>query len=111
MTITAAPTSTTKRRELDLLDPDWYRSNPHDDFTWMRANEPVYRDESNGLWGIARHADVLDVERRSQVFSSSGTYRAEPEPMEVNMIAQDDPRHQQQRRLVSNRFTMPEATA
>ena len=93
------------RRDLDLLDPEWYRSNPHDDYTWMREHEPVYRDERNGLWAITRHADVLDVERRSNVFSSQGTYRAVPEAMEIDMIAQDDPRHQQQRRLVANRFT------
>ena len=98
-------TTDTDRKQIDLLDPNWYRSNPHDDYTWMRANEPVYRDEANALWGITRHADVLDVERRSQVFSSGGVYRAVPEPLEVNMIAQDDPRHQQQRRLLSNRFT------
>jgi cholest-4-en-3-one 26-monooxygenase len=99
------PTDTTDRRTLDLLDPNWYRTNPHDDYAWMRSHEPVYRDEANGVWGITRHADVLDIERRSQVFSSAGVYRAVPEPLEVNMIAQDDPRHQQQRRLLSNRFT------
>ena len=93
------------RRILNLLDPAWYQRDPHDDYTWMRAHEPVYRDDVNQLWGITRHADVLDVERRSQVFSSGGVYRAVPEPMEINMIAQDDPRHQQQRRLISNRFT------
>ena len=75
------------RPTLDLLDPEWYRSNPHDDYAWMRANEPVYRDERNGLWAITRHADVLDVERRSNVFSSQGTYRAVPEAMEIDMIA------------------------
>lgn len=95
----------TVRPTLDLLDPEWYRRNPHDDYAWMRAHEPVYRDEQNGLWAITRHADVLDVERRSNVFSSQGTYRAVPEAMEIDMIAQDDPRHQQQRRLVANRFT------
>ena len=98
-------TTTSPRRSLDLLDPRWYQSGPHDDYTWMRAHEPVYRDTINDLWGITRHADVLDVERRSHVFSSRGVYRAVPEPMEINMIAQDDPRHQQQRRLVANRFT------
>lgn len=98
-------TPSSLRRSLDLLDPRWYQAGPHDDYTWMRANEPVYRDSINTLWGITRHADVLDVERRSHVFSSRGVYRAVPEPMEINMIAQDDPRHQQQRRLVANRFT------
>ncbi len=102
---TSATTSPTTRPTFDLLDPHWYRRNPHDDYAWMRAHEPVYRDDVNGLWGISRHADVLDIERRSQIFSSAGAYRAVPEPFEVNMIAQDDPRHQQQRRLLSNRFT------
>src|SRR5687768_5886052 len=97
--------STVDRQVVDLLDPEFYRSDPHDTYTWMRAHEPVYRDEANGLWGITRHADVLDVERRSDVFSSRGSYRANVAFEESNMIALDDPRHQQQRRLVSRDFT------
>ncbi len=54
----------TDRPQVDLLDPALYQRNPHDIWTWMRANEPVYRDERNGLWGLSRHADVMDVERR-----------------------------------------------
>jgi cytochrome P450 family 142 subfamily A polypeptide 1 len=90
---------------VDLLDPALYQSNPHDVWAWMRANEPVYRDEKNKLWGITRHADVMDVERRSSVFSSSGVYRAVLSPGESNMIAQDDPRHRQQRMLVQPQLT------
>jgi cholest-4-en-3-one 26-monooxygenase len=93
------------RLQVDLLDPELYQSNPHDVWTWMRANEPVYRDEKNGLWGISRHADVMDVERRSTVFSSNGVYRAVLSPGESNMIAQDDPRHRQQRMLVQPQLT------
>jgi len=89
----------------DLLDPDLYRRDPHDVWTWMRANEPVYRDERNGLWGVTRHADLMDVERRSTVFASAQAYRAIPSQGEVNMIAQDDPRHRQQRMLVQGDFT------
>ena len=66
----------TERLIVDLLDPELYQSNPHDVWAWMRANEPVYRDEKNKLWGITRHADVMDVERRSSVFSSEGVYRS-----------------------------------
>ena len=95
---------TDTRMQVDLLDPELYRSNPHDVWAWMRANEPVYRDEKNGLWGITRHADVMDVERRSMVFSSRG-YRAIYSPEEANMIAQDDPRHRQQRMLVQGELT------
>lgn len=103
----SAPTlpGTGTRPTFDLLDPEFYRSNPHEAYTWMRAHEPVYRDDANGLWAITRHADVLDVERRSDVFLSGPGYRALPSPDETNMIAQDDPRHQQQRRLVSREFT------
>jgi cytochrome P450 family 142 subfamily A polypeptide 1 len=96
---------TTERMTIDLLDPALYKSNPHDVWAWMRANEPVYRDEKNRLWGITRHADVMDVERRSSVFSSEGVYRAVLSPGESNMIAQDDPRHRQQRMLVQPQLT------
>jgi len=95
----------TERLIVDLLDPELYKSNPHDVWAWMRANEPVYRDEKNKLWGITRHADVMDVERRSSVFSSEGVYRAVISPGESNMIAQDDPRHRQQRMLVQPQLT------
>ena len=96
---------TSDRLVVDLLDPELYRRNPHDVWSWMRANEPVYRDERNGLWGVSRHADVMDVERRSMVFSSGGVYRAVLSPGESNMIAQDDPRHRQQRMLVQPQLT------
>ena len=94
-----------QRLVVDLLDPDFYRRDPHPHFTWMRANEPVYRDHRNGLWGITRHAHVQEVERRSAVFLSGQGYRAIWSPEEINMIAQDDPRHRQQRMVVQHRFT------
>jgi cytochrome P450 family 142 subfamily A polypeptide 1 len=97
--------ATTDRPVADLLDPELYRRNPHELWAWMRANEPVYHDHRNGLWGITRHADVMEVERRSTVFNSGGAYRAVPSYDEVNMIAQDDPRHRQQRMLVQHKLT------
>ncbi len=94
------------RPTIDLCDPEFYRSaGMHDAFTWMRANEPVYRDDANGLWAVTRHADLLDVERRSDVFVSGRGYRRNWEPTENNMIASDDPVHHEQRRLVSRGFT------
>src|SRR5690606_390023 len=44
-------------------------------------------------------------ERRHDVFSSRGCYRANVALEESNMIALDDPEHLAQRRLVSGRFT------
>lgn len=95
----------TDRLVVDLLDPELYRRNPHDVWAWMRAIEPVYRDQRNGLWAVTRHADLIDVERRSSVFVSGQGYRAIWAPEEINMIAQDDPRHRQQRMLVQREFT------
>ncbi len=99
--------TTADRQTFDLLDPTLYQDveRMHAAFTWMRANEPVYRDQRNGLWGITRHADLKDVERRSSVFASGQGYRAIWNPDEINMIAQDDPRHHQQRLLVQGDLT------
>jgi cholest-4-en-3-one 26-monooxygenase len=98
-------TDLTDRLVVDLLDPELYRRNPHDVWTWMRANEPVYRDHRNGLWAVTRHADLQDVERRSNVFVSGLGYRAIWAPDERDMISLDDPRHRQQRSLVHHKFT------
>jgi cytochrome P450 family 142 subfamily A polypeptide 1 len=91
--------------QIDLLDPELYRTNPHELWTQMRHESPVYRDEQNGLWALTKHHDLLEAERASDVFSSDGAYRAFTGPGESNMIAQDDPRHAAQRRLVLGRFT------
>ena len=95
------------RRSFDLLDPELYRDGDrmHEAFSWMRAHEPVYRDDRNGLWGITRHSDLKEVERRSAVFLSGQGYRAIWSPDEINMIAQDDPRHRQQRMVVQHNFS------
>lgn len=91
--------------DLDLLDPQTWADNPHETWAGLRATTPVWRDEKNGLWAVTRHAHVMDVERRSSVFVSGRGYRAIWEPRESNMIAQDDPRHRQQRMLVQPQLT------
>ena len=91
----------------NLLDETFYADldGMHETFTWLRANDPVYRDEATGMVGVTRHRDVVDVERRAKVFVSSQGYRSFGSPMEDNMIAQDDPGHAEQRALVSRRLT------
>jgi cholest-4-en-3-one 26-monooxygenase len=96
-----------ERPSFDLLDPAFYKDGVgmHAAFSWMRANEPVYRDRVNGLIAVTRHGDLQEVERRSSVFASDHAYRAVPAADEINMIAQDDPRHRQQRMLVQGELT------
>jgi cytochrome P450 family 142 subfamily A polypeptide 1 len=91
----------------DLLDPAFYRDidGMHDAFRTLRAKGPVWRDEANELWAVVHHGPLIDVERRADVFSSSGCYRSRIAPMEEDMIAKDDPAHHDQRALVARRFT------
>jgi cholest-4-en-3-one 26-monooxygenase len=91
----------------DLLDPGFYGDIDamHEAFRHLRANDPVYRDPASGMVGLTRHADVLDVEHRDHAFSSLGAYRSVLNADETNMIAQDDPSHAEQRKLVARRFT------
>jgi cholest-4-en-3-one 26-monooxygenase len=98
--------SATDAPAVDLLEPDWWcdLERVHGFFSWARREAPVYRD-ANDYHVVTRHADVVDVERRSHVFSSRASYRVNLAMDESNMIALDDPEHIAQRRLVSRRFT------
>ena len=91
----------------DTLDPRFWVDLPaaHAAFRELRAQGPIARDEANRLWVVLGHAEVVEVERRSDVFVSSQGYRSFDPPGEDNMIALDDPRHAEQRKLVSRRFT------
>ncbi len=100
-----APPETDHRPDVDLLDPGFYIGDPHAAYTWMRANEPLYRDAINGIWAVTRHADIHEVEGDASRFVSGRGYRSMHSPTETNMIAQDDPRHLEQRRLVNRGFT------
>lgn len=91
----------------NLLDPQFYVDidRMHDAFTWMRAHAPVWHDTANDLFAVTRHADLVDVERRADLFCSGLGYRSFHNPGEDNMIALDDPAHLAQRRVVNRRFT------
>jgi cytochrome P450 family 142 subfamily A polypeptide 1 len=90
-----------------LLAPSFYADidGMHDAFRTMRSEGPVWRDEENELWAVVHHAPIIDVERRADVFSSAGCYRANVAPQEEDMIAKDDPAHHEQRSLVARKFT------
>jgi cytochrome P450 family 142 subfamily A polypeptide 1 len=98
---------------IDLLDGDFYVGDPYPTFAWMREHAPLYWDETNELWGVSRYDDVLEVEKRKDIFISSdqkkGGYRPNI-PADPAMIGLDDPLHHQRRGLVSRRFT-PRAVA
>lgn len=95
-------------RSIDLLDGDFYVSDPYPAYAWLRENDPVHWDETNELFGISRYDDVVEIEKNKAVFISSDTakggYRPNL-PADPSIIGLDDPEHTARRRLVSRRFT------
>jgi cytochrome P450 family 142 subfamily A polypeptide 1 len=94
---------------IDLLDGELYAGDPDPTYIWLRRHAPLYRDDVNRLWGVSRHDDVVAIEKDPETFCSSEGYRPNLPP-DDSMIGNDDPRHNQRRRLVSRRFT-PKAVA
>src|SRR5436853_203007 len=101
MTAPAAP------YESDALDPTLYvRGVAHDLFRWMRENDPVHRDERNGIWVVSKYEDVSYVERQPELFSSAQGVRPKGGGADsLSIVSMDDPEHARQRRLISRGFT------
>ncbi len=103
-----------ERLAIDLLAPELYGGDPYPTYAWMRANEPVYWDEVNELWGISRYDDIVEIEKRKDVFINSdqekGGYRPNL-PADNAIIGLDDPLHMKRRNMVSRRFTPRAASA
>ena len=97
-----------ERLAIDLLAPELYGGDPYPTYAWMRANEPIYWDATNELWGIARYDDIVDIEKRKREFINSdkekGGYRPNL-PADDAIIGLDDPLHMKRRNTVSRRFT------
>jgi cytochrome P450 family 142 subfamily A polypeptide 1 len=92
------------RSDIALTDGRWYETHPHQAYAWMRANAPVYFDETGGVWGIANHADVKAISKQPERFSNSGGIRPDAGAMPM-MIDMDDPAHWSRRKLVNRGFT------
>jgi cytochrome P450 len=58
-----------------IFEPAAYTDGPpHELFSWLRANDPVHRavtPDGTACWAVTRHADVVDVSRRTEVFSAA----------------------------------------
>jgi cytochrome P450 family 142 subfamily A polypeptide 1 len=94
----------TDTRRLNLLDGALYAGDPWPVYRWLRDEHPVYRDELNGVWGVSRYHDVVEIEKHPTRYSSARGSRPLIDP-QASMIDSDDPVHQSRRRLVARRFT------
>ncbi len=94
----------TSRPNVDLVDGNFYATDLHRACTWMRANEPVYHDRRNDLFGITRHADIMAISKNSEAFKNGQGFRPDSDPVPM-MISMDRPEHLTRRGLVSKGFT------
>jgi cholest-4-en-3-one 26-monooxygenase len=90
------------RPGVDLVSGAFWGSDPHDHFTWMRANAPVYWD--GRVWGVTRYDDLKYVSRHPNLFSNAQGIRPDNGPLPM-MIDMDDPAHTKRRKLVNRGFT------
>jgi cytochrome P450 family 142 subfamily A polypeptide 1 len=93
-----------ERPEVDFVDGRFYAGDMHAALRWMREHEPVYHDRANDLWAVTRHADVMAISKRSDVFRNGKGYRPDAAPV-PHMIAMDRPEHMVRRNLVNRGFT------
>lgn len=90
--------------EVDLLDGRWYATEPHETWTWMRQNAPVYYDQKNDVWAVMRYEDILNIEKDPKTWSNWRSPRPHGNPLPM-MISMDDPEHLRRRMLVNRGFT------
>lgn len=102
--------------DVNLADPDaFFTAVPYDYFAMMRHEAPVSwvpRVGDDGFWSITRYADIADVEKRPEVFSSRANILPLPIPeytlardIDHNIILSDPPRHGFLRRVIMSAFT------
>jgi cholest-4-en-3-one 26-monooxygenase len=104
---------------VDLLDLDRFqRGEHHEMFRRLRAEAPVsWHDHpsSRGFWNVVKHADLVEVNRDVQTFSSEagGVSIFDPDenktgsgdPRGLMMLYMDPPKHTRYRLLVNKGFT------
>jgi len=109
----------------DFTDPDLYvQGRPMAEFAELRRTAPVWWNpqvpgvggfDDGGYWVVTRHADVKEVSRDSDTYSSyentaivrhaDGTTREQIELQRLIMLNIDPPHHTKLRGIVSRGFT------
>ena len=109
----------------DLIAPKNYgtRGTPHDVWTLLRKESPVHRCEFGGdfedFWAITRHADILDISTKPQLFSNregpmilsrvqkiqAARRASSPMGQMRTIIEMDPPEHRDLRKVATGFFT------
>jgi cholest-4-en-3-one 26-monooxygenase len=100
--------------QVDLMDAAWFADGPpHELFTRMRAEAPVRWNPTGtgGFWSLTRHAEVAQVSRDPQTFSSfrAGIFLHPDQvtPLDMNrnlLLYKDPPEHTKYRQILQSAF-------
>ena len=107
--------------EIDLLSPASFAAGqPHEQFRWLRENDPVHwhdEPEGSGFWAVTRYDDVRAIGRDAATFSSVPTIMIPDEAGALDlgdhhmMLTTDPPLHTRYRRMISPDFVPRAARA
>jgi cytochrome P450 len=110
-----AASSIDPHREFGLVDPAGYANlgYPHDEWTRLRAEEPVSWQVQPGpaldYWAVTKHADITEIGKRPDVFLSGPRIVIQTFAEEISgpetLIQMDPPKHGEFRQQISRRFT------
>ncbi len=109
-------------RTTDLYSPERYaRGAPYADFARLRRERPVHWQETpggGGYWALTKHADVVEVSRNPEVFSSARGFvvieelaESQLAMMRMSLLGMDPPEHARLRRTILGAFTPRVVTA
>lgn len=91
---------------LNLMAPEVH-ADPYPFYAELRAKAPVCQIDPGGIWAVSRYADVIQVLRDPETFSSQAwTERVSPPWLEYNPLAEslfvlDPPAHTRMRNLIN----------
>ncbi|WP_216693557.1 cytochrome P450 [Dietzia psychralcaliphila] len=104
-----------------LVDLNWWQNNPAERdavFADLRENHPQVfvpvgaagSSPTKGFYALTRHADILEVSRRPEDFSSGEGTQIFDQPQKLreyrgSIIDMDNPEHARMRKIVSRGFT------
>ena len=78
--------------------------DPYQTYRVLRDDAPICQQEVGGPWQISRHADVHQVLKDNETFSSEVSLRPPEEGGQPTMLFSDPPLHHRLRKLVSSAF-------
>jgi cytochrome P450 len=103
----------TRQEELDLLDPAAYHQKGYPWQTWekLRREDPIHfveREGRDSFWAVTRYADIVEIERNTEVFKNKPKSTIDVEAQNgMNMVVTMDPPEHTAHRAFAKSFFMP----